>query len=37
MAPLLSIGQMLKGRLSTYSMAKELHRAADNGAVYLGL
>jgi len=33
MASLLSIGQTLKGRLSTYSVVKELH----NGAVYLSL
>nr|POF17501.1 serine/threonine-protein kinase pak mbt [Quercus suber] len=37
MATLLSIGQTLKGRISTYSVSKELHQAADNGAVYLSL
>ncbi|KAH9211851.1 serine/threonine protein kinase [Leptodontidium sp. 2 PMI_412] len=36
MASLLDLGQNLRGRVSTYSIAKQLHRAADQGAVYLG-
>ncbi|KAK2027319.1 serine/threonine protein kinase [Colletotrichum zoysiae] len=36
MVSLLDIGQKLCGRVSTYSIVKELHRAADQGAVYLG-
>ncbi|EFQ36556.1 serine/threonine protein kinase [Colletotrichum graminicola] len=32
---LLSINQVLKGRKSTYTIVKELYRAADEGAVYL--
>ncbi|WQF80659.1 Putative serine/threonine-protein kinase, active [Colletotrichum destructivum] len=36
MAPLLSVGQTLRGRISTYSIVQELHRATDQGAVYLG-
>ncbi|KAI1361455.1 serine/threonine protein kinase [Xylaria arbuscula] len=35
MAPLLHIGQILKGRNSTYTLVKELHRAIDEAAVYL--
>ncbi|KAI1161900.1 serine/threonine protein kinase [Nemania serpens] len=35
MAPLLRIGQILKGRNSTYTLVKELHRAVDEAAVYL--
>ncbi|GAW26421.1 putative serine threonine protein kinase [Rosellinia necatrix] len=35
MAPLLYIGQILKGRNSTYTLVKELHRAVDEAAVYL--
>lgn len=34
MAPLLSIDAVLLGRLSSYIIGKELHRAADEGAVY---
>ncbi|KAI1881863.1 hypothetical protein JX265_000689 [Neoarthrinium moseri] len=37
MASMISIGQTLKGRLSIYSVVKELHWAADNGGVYLSL
>ncbi|KAI5859499.1 serine/threonine protein kinase [Durotheca rogersii] len=37
MASPLQLGQTLRGRLSTYSVIKELHRAADHGAVYLRL
>ncbi|KAK1983370.1 hypothetical protein LZ30DRAFT_816902 [Colletotrichum cereale] len=36
MVSLLDLGQNLRGRVSTYSIIKELHRAADQGAVYLG-
>ncbi|KAG4444419.1 hypothetical protein IFR05_000010 [Cadophora sp. M221] len=36
MVSLLDLGQNLRGRVSTYSIVKELHRAADQGAVYLG-
>ncbi|KAI0409232.1 serine/threonine protein kinase [Xylaria palmicola] len=35
MAPLLPISQLLKGRNSTYTLVKELHRAVDEAAVYL--
>lgn len=35
MAPLLNINQVLKGRISTYAIVKELHRAVDEAAVYL--
>ncbi len=35
MARLLSADVVLLGRLSSYTIAKELHRAADEGAVYL--
>ncbi len=35
MARLLSAGAVLTGRLSSYTIVKELHRAADEGAVYL--
>ncbi|KAJ9155684.1 Serine/threonine protein kinase [Pleurostoma richardsiae] len=35
MASPLQIGQTLRGRVSTYSVVKELHRAGDQGAVYL--
>ncbi|KAK4233117.1 kinase-like domain-containing protein [Achaetomium macrosporum] len=35
MTSILKIGQRLNGRLSTYSIVKELHRAADQGAVFL--
>ncbi|KAF2963789.1 hypothetical protein GQX73_g9785 [Xylaria multiplex] len=35
MAPLLHISQTLKGRNSTYTLVKELHRAVDEAAVYL--
>jgi RIO-like serine/threonine protein kinase len=35
MARLLSADAALMGRLSSYTIAKELHRAADEGAVYL--
>ncbi|KAK4445342.1 Serine/threonine protein kinase [Podospora aff. communis PSN243] len=37
MASLFQPGQKLLGRLSTYSVIKELHRAADQGAVYLAI
>ncbi|KAK2051138.1 serine/threonine protein kinase [Colletotrichum caudatum] len=36
MISLLDIGQNLYSRISTYSIVKELHQAADQGAVYLG-
>lgn len=35
MARLLSADAVLRGRLSSYTIGKELHRAADDGAVYL--
>ncbi|KAK0649247.1 kinase-like domain-containing protein [Cercophora newfieldiana] len=35
MARLLSVDAVLMGRLSSYTIGKELHRAADEGAVYL--
>ncbi|KAK5652215.1 hypothetical protein OQA88_10712 [Cercophora sp. LCS_1] len=35
MARLLSADGVLLGRLSSYTIGKELHRAADEGAVYL--
>jgi hypothetical protein len=35
MASLLKVGTALRGRLSTYSIVKELYRAADEGAVFL--
>ncbi|KAL2195253.1 kinase-like domain-containing protein [Corynascus similis CBS 632.67] len=35
MASLFKVGTALRGRLSTYSFVKELHRAADEGAVFL--
>lgn len=35
MTSILKVGQTLKGRLSTYQLTKELHRAADDGAVFL--
>lgn len=35
MARLLSADATLIGRLSSYTVIKELHRAADEGAVYL--
>ncbi|KAK4108298.1 kinase-like protein [Canariomyces notabilis] len=35
MTSLLTIGQRLRGHLSTYSIVRELHRAADQGAVFL--
>ncbi|KAJ0161526.1 Serine/threonine-protein kinase US3 -like protein [Colletotrichum tanaceti] len=35
MRPLFKIDQVLKGRKSTYTIVKELHRAVDEGAVYL--
>lgn len=35
MAPLLNFGQVLKGRISSYTIAEELHRAVDQAAVYL--
>lgn len=35
MSSLLKVGQTLRGRLSTYSVTKELQRAADEGAVFL--
>jgi hypothetical protein len=35
MARLLSADAVLLGRLSSYTIGKELHRAADDGAVYL--
>ncbi|KAJ9134199.1 Kinase-like protein [Coniochaeta hoffmannii] len=35
MAALPSIGQVLKGRASAYTIVKELHRAVDNGVVFL--
>ncbi|KAH9907389.1 serine/threonine protein kinase [Xylariomycetidae sp. FL2044] len=34
MAPLLNVNQVLKGRLSTYIVVKELYRALDEAAVY---
>lgn len=34
MARLLSADAVLLGRLSSYTIGKELHRAADEGAVY---
>ncbi|WDK16672.1 serine/threonine protein kinase [Colletotrichum graminicola] len=36
MVSLLDISQNPRGRVSTYSIVKELHRAADQGAGYLG-
>ncbi|SPQ24303.1 efde4d8b-ad32-4ca6-a2f4-90d746543e82 [Thermothielavioides terrestris] len=35
MASFFKVGTALRGRLSTYSIVKELHRAADEGAVFL--
>jgi hypothetical protein len=35
MPPFFSIGQVLKGCKSTYTIVKELHRAVDEAAVYL--
>jgi hypothetical protein len=35
MASLFKVGTALRGQLSTYSIVKELHRAADEGAVFL--
>lgn len=35
MARLLNLKQIVKGTSSTYTILKELHRAADEGAVYL--
>lgn len=35
MARLLSADAVLRGRLSSYTIGKELHRAADDGAIYL--
>lgn len=35
MASVLKVGQTLKGRLSTYTLTKEIHRAADDGVVFL--
>jgi hypothetical protein len=35
MALLFPIGQILRGRSSTYTLVKELHRAVDEAAVYL--
>jgi len=35
MARLLNADTVLLGRLSSYTVGKELHRAADEGAVYL--
>lgn len=36
MASILKAGQTLKGPgLSTYTLTKELHRAADDGVVFL--
>ncbi|KAI0179788.1 serine/threonine protein kinase [Hypoxylon sp. FL1284] len=35
MAPLLHVNQVLKGQSSTYTILKELHKAVDDGAVYL--
>ncbi|KAK4133711.1 hypothetical protein BT67DRAFT_442622 [Trichocladium antarcticum] len=35
MASLFKVGTALRGRLSTYSIVKELYRAADEGAVFL--
>ncbi|KAB5547133.1 kinase-like domain-containing protein [Coniochaeta sp. 2T2.1] len=37
MARLLSTDAVLLGRLSSYTIGKELHRAADEGAVYLAM
>jgi hypothetical protein len=37
MVSLFNSGNILKGRLSTYTIVKELHRAADDGAVFLAL
>lgn len=35
MARLLAANTVLRGHLSSYTIGKELHRAADDGAVYL--
>lgn len=35
MASIWKIGQTLKGRLSTYTLTKELYRAIDDGEVFL--
>lgn len=35
MSRLLNAEAVLRGRLSSYTIVKELHRAADEGAVYL--
>lgn len=35
MASIFKVGQALKGRLSTYTLTRVLHRAADDGAVFL--
>ncbi|GAB1312492.1 hypothetical protein MFIFM68171_02702 [Madurella fahalii] len=35
MSSLLSVGRVLRGRLSSYSIVKELHRTADDGAVFI--
>lgn len=35
MARLLTANAVLLGRLSSYTIGKELHKAADDGAVYL--
>jgi hypothetical protein len=35
MTSLFKVGTAVRGRLSTYSIVKELHRAADEGAVFL--
>lgn len=35
MNSVLKAGQTLRGRLSTYTLAKELYRSDDNGAVFL--
>jgi len=37
MDSLLHVGRALRGRFSTYTIVKELHKAADEGAVFLAL
>ncbi|KAL2149758.1 hypothetical protein VTH82DRAFT_8410 [Thermothelomyces myriococcoides] len=37
MASLFKLGTAIRGRFSTYSIVKELHRAADEGAVFLAI
>lgn len=35
MSSILKVGQTLQGRLSTYTLAKELFRSTDTGVVFL--